>query len=321
MKNKLAIVALALLSAGTGLTLAGSASAAIPNTPIAANSNVLPQARRIVPFPGMVVLNEQTVAIKVAGKSFDDATVPADATGVVVSVTALAPNHAGSLRVWTTGAGTPSTGAVEFAKGETKTNLAFVALADLGSINVQSIGGATKFVMALMSYETPVAVPVSPVVVTKSIAPVARKVIDVGGSIRTRGTVLGDVTLTEGTWDARATASWTGLNASNTTIPESLSFNGTFVLVKGDGTPADDNTIMATDFSNNITVSVPSIPRVSSATLTVDPTGHISDFITVPAGQTLKVTAVVFAAASDSSQTGSGVLKAGLDSATFLKVS
>jgi hypothetical protein len=312
------LAAFAVAAGAVGVSMT-SASASIP-TPVEGNVTILSAAPRIVASPGTVLQSGVTKTFKVAGETFGGTTIPANATGVTLSVSSTNPAAGGKVTVWTTEAGRPGTGQLNWDKGvQATTNLVAVGLNSEGKFNVES-STKTNVVMAILNYVTPHTNPVVPAPVEKSIAKTDRAAIKVGGSIRTRGTEVGSVVLTEGKWDARAAASWRGLNSTNNTVPAGVNLSGTFALVKGDGTPADDTTIIAPDFSNNITGSAPSIPRVSSATLTVDPIAPISAFITVPAGETLKVTAVLFAAASDSSQAGSDELQAGLDFASFLKV-
>jgi len=305
-----------------GVVTALPASAATPPL-VAGNITMLPTMPRVFGASNPLTLaTGQQVTTDIGGETFSGVTVPANATGVTLSVSTVSSGAnatgSGQVRVWTGGEGEPGSPTVTFKANEGTSNLGFVALDSAGKINIKAVNIGTKLIIGIVNYVTPVPAPAAPVV--KSIAGTARGAINVGGSIRTRGTEVGSVTLTEGTWDARAVASFQGLNSTNNTVPAGVNLSGTFVLVKGDGTPGDDTTIIASDFSNDITSAVPSIPRVSSATLTVDPTALISSFIVVPAGETLKVTAVVFAAASDSSQSGSGELKAGLDSAQFVKV-
>jgi hypothetical protein len=306
--------AAAIVAVGA-LSLAGSASAAIDNVPVAGNVNVLPQARRVVPFPGVTLNKNAVKTIKIAGETFEgDAHIPADATGVVVSITELSSTADGSLRVWTTGAGTPSTGAVEFRKGESKTNLAFVALLQDGSgnagrINVQATGGNVKFVLAVMSYYTPVEKPC----VSKlySIDPAAKTIENVGGTIKgTRSTDLGSVTLPKGTYDTRVVGGFTGLNNSSA-VPEGVFLTGTMVINKGDEITSDFGSVL------NTTGGV-MIPRSSSDTLTQDPTVGASTFITLT--QDTSVHVKLFAYASNSGTAGSGELKGNLQSAQFRSV-
>jgi hypothetical protein len=148
----------------------------------------------------------------------------------------------------------------------------------------------------------------APAVVVKSADSVARKTINVGGSIRTRAEDFGSITLPAGTWTASVRGTFVGFNNS-TDLPAGVNVTGTFLIQKGDS--------MGSNFENNITVGGITIPRASSDTLTQDPTAAINDTIVLKDETTLHFKA--FGYASDSSQRDS-VLKFGLDSATFVKV-
>lgn len=137
---------------------------------------------------------------------------------------------------------------------------------------------------------------------------VSRKTINVGGSIRTRASDFGTVTLPAGVWTASVRGTFVGFN-NGTDLPAAVSVTGTFLIQKGD--------TMGDDFENNITVGGITIPRAASDTLTQDPTAAINDTIKLDTATTLHFKA--FGYASDSS-TRDSVLKFGLDSATFVKI-
>jgi hypothetical protein len=315
-------LAAAAIAVTGAFALTGSASAAVDNsTALPANGTVLPQARRIVPFPGMSLNANQTVALQVAGQTFEsDAHVPADATGVVVSITSIAPEGNGNLRVWTTGAGTPSTGAVYFHTGEQATNLAFVALGD-GKINVQAIGAKTKFVLALMSYYTPLAAPPVPT----TIAANEKALENIGPSVRTDNatpgsgvTDLGHVTLPAGTYDTRVIGGFSGLK-NTADIPAGTFLEGFLAVTKGAGIPAGFGNVLAQTQG----VEIPKT-NSSSATYTIDPTIQLSTFITLT--ESTDVHVQLYAYSSNGVDYGStddhplGV-KANIASAKFLKIS
>lgn len=272
------------------------------------NITVISNPPRFVPSPGDVLTANTLKHIKVAGATFGSVTVPDNATGVSLNVSNNRSGADGQIRV--SAKGTPRSGSatISWVKGQANTASVFVAIGEDGSLTFESTS-TTNYLVSLTSFTTPVAAPAAPVV--KTIAPVARKVIEVGGSFRARSTDLGEVTLAPGTYDARVLASFQGLNNLNNTVPAGVSLTGTVAITLGDE--------VKPDFSNNITVGGIAIPRSQSDTLTQDPTGSISTFFTLTEATDVHVR--VFAYASNSSQAGSGELKAGLDSATFVKLS
>lgn len=297
----LTALALGVAFAVTGLT---QAQAAVP-APVAGNITVLSVAPRIVPSPGSVFAPGETKTFDVAGKTFSGVTIPANATGITISISATNSAGPGKLTAWTTDAGQPGPGTVTYTVGGGQTNVAFVGLNDHGQFNVYS-SAKTQALIAIQGYVTPVAAPV-----VKTIGAQASKTIDVGGSIRSRATDFGSVTLPAGTWDARVLGGWTGLNNVNNTVASGVSLTGTMVLVKGD--------TIAADFSNDVTAGGVVIPRSSSNTLTQDPTASISTILVLDAPTEVHVK--MFAYASDSSQAGSGELEANLQGAQFVKLS
>lgn len=137
------------------------------------------------------------------------------------------------------------------------------------------------------------------------------KTLDVGGSIRTRSTDFGSVTLAAGTYDARVIGGWTGLNNTTKACTTDNNFlTGTLAVVKG----AD----IAADFSNDVTAGGVIIPEANSDTLTQDPTAAVNTYLTLTENTDVHVK--LFAYASDSSQSCSGVLKGNLQTAQFVKI-
>ncbi len=297
-------------------------TAAAPLPVVAGNTTVLPDGPRLVPSPGSVVNAGQTITLKVAGETFSGRAIPANATGVVLSVSSLIPTAAGDARVWATGGGMPGTPTVSFVKGEKSTSVAFVGLNDSGSINVYA-SVKTNVIIGISAYVTPLAAPAAPVV--KTIAAAESKTLDqVGGSIRgdaannlKGATAFGSVVLPAGTWDARVVAGFTGLNNSNKECTTGDNFlTGSMVIVKGDGS-ADPNRLFDFDQVAATTGGVV-VPESNSTTLTQDPTLSASTFITL--AEDTKVTVRLFGYASDSSTSCTGTLKGNLQSASFLKV-
>lgn len=311
MNRKRILLTAVTVAAVAGSTVAaiGIASASVPPL-VAANTTVVPSAPRIVAPPGMALNAGQTVTLAVGGHTFGDVTVPADATGVTVSITSLNPAAAGQLVAWTTDAGRPGTPNVTYAKGESATNVVTIGLNDAGKLNVYS-SAKTKFAMALMAFNTPAPAPAPTCDATVASIPAATKTLThVGGSIRTGATDFGHITLAAGTYDARVIGGWTGLNNLNNTVPDGVSLTGTMVVVKGD-------TINA-DFTNDVTAGGIAIPRSTSDTLTQDPTAAISTFLVLT--ESTEVHVQLFAYASNSGTAGSGEVKANVQSAQFRRV-
>lgn len=296
------LTAASLMGAGLVYTTL-PASAAVP-PPVAGNITMLASAPRLVPSPGSSFEAGQTLTFQVGGQKG----VPANATGVVLSITATNPTVDGNLTAWTTDAGKPGTPTVSYVGGKQATNVATVALNDSGKMNVFS-SAKTRVLISVQAYTTPLAAAPAPVV--KNIAPVARKAINVGGGFIARSEDMGEVTLPAGTYDARVLGSFRGLNNVNNTVPAGVTLTGTMAITLGD--------TVKPDFSNNITVGGIAIPRSQSDTLTQDPTASISTFFTLTESTDVHVR--MFAYASNSSQAGSGELQAGLDSATFVRIS
>ena len=282
-------------------TLAANASVPAP-TP--GYVTTLSTAPRIVSGPGMQLVAGQTVSLEVAGKTFSGITVPADATGVTVSITSMAPSAAGKLTVWTTEAGQPGSPTVTFGAGQQQTNSTYVGLNSAGKLNVQA-SVATKFVLALQAYVTPVPAPCVPKLYS---IPASKKTLTkVGGSIRTGATDFGSVNLPAGTYDTRVVGGWTGLNNGDTWLPDGVFLTGTLVVVKG--------AEIAADFSNDVTAGGVLIPKADSATLTMDPTAQVTTFLTL--AEPTEVHVQLFAYASNSGTAGSGEVDANVQSAQF----
>jgi hypothetical protein len=307
MKKRLTAIAalgVATVASAIALSSAPNASAAVP-VPVAGNVTILNDNPRLAPAPGTAFNAGETKVLQVSGKFG----VPADATGVVLSVSANRSTAAGRLTVWGAAeGGAPGVPTVTFAKGEYATNVSVVSLTEKGEIKVFSSAKANALI-SVTGYVSPDVAPVSAAPVVKSIDGTKRELINVGGSFRTRSTVLGSVELDAGTYDARVLGSFEGFN-NKTDLDKDIKVTGTFALTLG--------TEVKSDFSNNITVGGIAIPRADSETLTQDPNANISTFFTLTEKTTVQVR--VFGYASNSSQQDN-VLKAGLDSAKFLKVS
>lgn len=305
--------------------ISGSANASIPS-PVKGNATVLQAAPRIVGSPGMHLNAGQTVSLAVAGESFGGIEIPENATGVAVTVTTIAPAGDGQLKVWTTEAGEPGTGAVQFKTGVQTTEGVFVGLNSDGKLNVKATGNATSFVMALNVYYTPV--PTVPAAVHAEIAPNAATLAHVGGSIYNGATLLGTLAnpLPAGTYDARMLAGWTGLNTTTGgCVPADGSFLTGTVVMTLDGPTVDPDgagpLTAHTAFDEGQVVGKAGgvmIPKSNSATLTQDPTAMISTHFTIAVPT--KVNIFSFAYLSNSGSTCDGHVSANLASATFDRV-
>lgn len=302
-KGKLGALLLASSMVAGGLVLAGPvAGVAAPGDEVSGNVTVLASGPRLSAAPGTPMGANEIKTFKVAG-NFG---IPANATGVILNVNANRSDAAGRLTVWGGSAGQPGTPTVSYAAGQSATNVSVVGLNAAGEFRVFSSAKANAL-LQVTGYVTPETAAPAPVI--KTIPSVERKTIDVGGSFRTRSTVLGSIELSAGTYDARVLGSFTGFN-NGTELAEDITVTGTMAITLG--------TEVKPDFSNNITVGGITIPRSNSDTLTQDPTAAINTFFTLTETTTVQVR--VFGYASNSSQQD-GVLKAGLDSATFLKIS
>lgn len=306
-KHILALGVTGALVAG-GLALAHSpALAAVPATQ-AGNVTVLPTAPRMIAWPGTPLKKGETKTLAVGGQTFGGVKIPADATGVTLSVTVQNAAAAGKANVWTAGVGRPGTPTISFPKTTQTTTSAFVGLDSAGKMSVYS-SVAADVLFNIQAYVAPVAAPQPPTPpVVKTIAKTERELVNVGGSFKARSKVVGGVTLAPGTYDARLTGTFVGFN-NETDLAEGINVTGTMALTLG--------TEVKSDFSNNVTVGGIAIPRANSDTLTQDPTASISTFITLTEETTVQVRA--FGYASNSSQQD-GILRFALDSATFVRI-
>lgn len=298
-KRLLLTAAVAAVVVGGGVAAVGVASAATTPTP---------STPYIVAPPGTSLGSGDTTTLQVAGRTFSGTAVPSNATAARVSITSINPSSAGSLTVYTAGTRRPSTPTVNFRRNQNNTGTATVALSSQGRLTVQS-SARTRFTMRLLSYTTPDTAPVC--TETMYTIPASNGTLaNVGGSIRTRATDFGSVTLPAGTYDTRVIGGFTGFNTNDTWLPSGIFLTGTLTVVKG-------NEINST-FTNNVTAGGTVIPKSNSTTLTQDPTLSISTFLVLTEATSVHIK--MFAYASDSSTTGSGQVKANVQSAQFRKV-
>lgn len=291
--------AVAAVVVGGGVAAMGIASAGTTPTP----------AHPYIVGPSGSSLNSgETETLQVAGRTFSGTSVPANATGVMVSVSSVNPSGSGHLTVYTTGTSRPSSSTVSFHRGQNNTGTASVALSSQGRLNVYT-SEHTRYTLRLLSYSTPDTLPVCSSTIA-TITPSVRTLTNVGGSIRTGATDFGSVTLPAGTYDTRVIGGFTGFNNTDTWLPSGVFLTGTLVVVEG----AEINA----DFSNDITAGGVIIPKSDSATLTQDPTLAISTFLVLDASTDVHVK--LFAYASNSGTAGSGQVKANVQSAQFRRV-
>jgi hypothetical protein len=312
VRTRIAALLLAVAAVIGAVSLGLGTANAAPVPAVAGNITMLPSMVRIYGSNNALNLAAGgSSTTTVAGQTFGGQAIPENATGVTLSVSTIgdtAQTGKGQVRVWTTGAAEPGSPVVFFDAKQGATNITFVALDSNGQINIKAIDHSTRLLVGILNYVTPLAAPAAPVV--KSIAG-STKTLDVGGSIRTRATDFGSVSLAAGTYDTRVIAGWTGLNNGNKDCTTDATFlTGTLVVVKGDS--------IAADFSNDVTAGGVIVPESNSETLTQDPTAAINTYLTLT--ETTNVHVQLFAYASDSSQSCSGVLKGNVQSAQFVKV-
>lgn len=300
-RTKILTAAVAAIVLGAGIAGVGIAQADI-QTPAPGHTTVLGAGVRIVANPGQAIAAGQTQVVKVGGQTFQGQAIPADATGVILSVANNQSSGAGQLRVFTTGAGQPGNPTVEWAAGKVQTQSVTVGLDTAGQISVNSTV-ATRYLVSIIGFTTPECS-----AKTFTVAPASKLLTKVGGSIKTGKTDFGSVTVPAGTYDVRITGGFRGLNASNNTVPAGVPVSGTMVMTRG----AD----IAADFSDPTAATL--IPDAPSATLTQDPTLDINRFVTFAASTEVHVQ--FFAYAGDSSTAGSGEIEARLQNAQLRRV-
>lgn len=228
--SKAAVGAIAVAAATLGVLSTTSASAAVP-TPQAGTITALPDAPRLVGFPGQQLSANRAATLQVAGQ----AGVPDDATAVMVDVTSVSPSAAGSLTLWTTDAGQPGTPTITFGRAGTSTAVAFVGLNDTGKINVVASVN-TAFVLAVKGYTEPAAAP-APGPATASATTTVIKWPETSGWAVDDFTRIATITR-----QGEVEASKCGASATQCWFyVGTLQDNGTFTTVDGHPSPADPN--------------------------------------------------------------------------------
>jgi hypothetical protein len=309
----LAATAMAVI-AGGGVAAVGVANA---------DTTPTPSAPYLVAPPGTSLSSGDATTIQVAGRTFSGTAIPSNATGATVKITSVSPASSGSLTVYTSGNRPTGAPTVSYQRGQSASGTATVTLDSRGRLAVYS-SARTKFTLQLQSYTTPGTTPTSMPTTTPTstppastctatiatLAPSAKTLTQVGGSIRTGATDFGSVTLQAGTYDARVIGGFTGFNNTDTWLPTGVFLTGTLTVVKG--------ATINGDFTNNVTAGGVMIPKSDSATLTQDPTLAISTFLVLDAATEVHIK--LFAYASDSGTAGSNQVKANVQSAQFRKV-
>ncbi|CAN5580652.1 hypothetical protein BH10ACT1_BH10ACT1_41180 [soil metagenome] len=78
--------------------------------------------------------------------------VPANATGVQASVSAVDPGGTGYARIWPKGAAAPNATSLNFAAGQSSTNTGGLALGTSASLSLQNFGGPANYVVDIQGY-------------------------------------------------------------------------------------------------------------------------------------------------------------------------
>jgi hypothetical protein len=309
----LTAVAIGASSIVYGIT---GASASIP-APAKGNITVLAQGPRLVPSPGRSITGGETQTVKVAGETFQGVTIPASATGVVLSVSNNQSAGAGQLRVYTTDAGQPGTPTISWDNGRISTASITVGLNDTGKLNVHSTT-ATRYLAAIVGYVTPLESPAAPVI--KTIEPSAKTLEHVGPSVRTDNTTpgsgvtdFGKVTLAAGTYDVNVIGGFTGLKRT-ADIPDTTSLRGGLFLTKGAGIPAGFGNVLSQNQGVDILKT-----NSGSDTFTIDPTIQLNYKLVLT--ESTEVHVSLYAYSSDGVDRSALNVGGNIRSAQFTKIS
>ncbi len=136
-----------VLAATAAVSLVASV-AVTPTAQAATGYNALAGSRVYDSRSATAFTNGETRSITVAGVGG----VPADATAVVLNVTAVSPSAGGYLTVWPTGQLKPGTSNVNFKPGDTVPNAVVVQLGAGGKIDVFNFGGTTQVLVDVSGY-------------------------------------------------------------------------------------------------------------------------------------------------------------------------
>ena len=151
--------AVVIAAAGTAVAATGTGGTASDYTPAAPVrlADTVP-AHQVGPVKGPIGAGK-TLTVALTG-------VPANATAVVVNVTATGPTVSGFLTAYGDGASRPATSTVNFAAGQTIANQATLPVSN-GKIDVFNSAGSTNIVVDLEGYYTPAAPAYVPPSITK----------------------------------------------------------------------------------------------------------------------------------------------------------
>ncbi len=93
-----------------------------------------------------------TIDLQITG----DNGIPADATAVVMNVTAVAPTGAGFITVWPRGVTRPLSSNLNFAPGDIVPNLVTVGIGSNGQVSLYHQGGTNNLIADVVGYYSPV---------------------------------------------------------------------------------------------------------------------------------------------------------------------
>ncbi|HEX3647017.1 MAG TPA: hypothetical protein VHV49_01240 [Pseudonocardiaceae bacterium] len=322
--GRAAVAALATAAAAVGVLTTTSADAATP-APVAGNTVAVPLTR-VVDTPGIALANGATSTVQVAGRTFGSVTVPANATAIEGMLTAYLDTGVSRLTIETAGTGAPGTptviGSKTTAAQPSGAGEAFhVALSADGKVSVHNTGAQTHYLLAITGYD----VPATTCQATVSNIPASTQPIalhNVGGTIvnadPTKGaTDAGSVRLAAGTYDMRVLGNFIGLNNNDDSAFAGIQTFGTMVVWTGDTIAPDFGNVLATGGGVLI-------PKANSATLTIDPTDSLSQFVTLSAAADVHVGFFAYddnsGSAGTTGQPGAGAVTAVIQSAVFRSV-
>jgi hypothetical protein len=146
----LAVLGLAAIATG-GLTIAnaagpGQSSNVVPLSPERILDTRLGTGAAAAPLgPG------QTITLKVAGVG----SIPADATGVILNITATRATAASFVSAWPTGEAQPTTSILNFQAGADIANMVTTTLGAGGSINLFNSQGSVDLIADVAGFLTP----------------------------------------------------------------------------------------------------------------------------------------------------------------------
>lgn len=99
---------------------------------------------------GAALGNGTNSVVQVTGH--DGCVVPAGATAVEASVSAVEPSNGGFARLWPTGETPPAATFVNYTKGQGTTNTGAVSMSSAGSVALRNFGGPSHFTVDVQGY-------------------------------------------------------------------------------------------------------------------------------------------------------------------------